>query len=134
MSLKPNNSHKISEADANVIRMTERLRMQEVLQHPASAGRLELATRLLVETNLSGAEIASMLESAPKPAAAGASAFFAAMNAEGGVGVNAPLSEGGAIDPKAARLAELDAAARTHNIVNGYVSREKARSVDVKAR
>ncbi|AZG76310.1 hypothetical protein [Methylocystis rosea] len=134
MALKPNNSHNISEADANVIRMTERLRMQEVLQHPASAGRLELATRLLVETSLSGAEIASMLESAPKPAAASASAFFAAMNTEGGVDVNAPLSEGGAIDPKKARLAELEAATHAHNTLNGYVSREKARGVDVKAR
>jgi hypothetical protein len=107
-----------------MVRAEERARLAAILESPVAASRPAVARKLALYTALPAAAILEMLADLPeeKETARDASAFLAAMEREGSTGVSSALGTAPANSPKEQRLAELQGAARAHNISHGYVS------------
>jgi hypothetical protein len=123
----PTNSQSIAD-----VRAEERIRMRDVLMSPEAKGRTNLAVKLLVNSPLSANAIIDMLADTPRE---GAANFFAAMQAEGSIGISSPIGAATNDDPKSVRKAELVQEATRHNLVKGYITPDqaKARGVNVGA-
>lgn len=83
--------------DANAERQAERDRMKAITSHANAKDRPALANHIALNTNLSVDDAVAMLAAAPveKAADGKASAFVAAMNAQGGPEVGADTAAGG---------------------------------------
>ena len=118
------------------IRAEERARLAAIIESPAAASRPAVAQKLALYTNLSPAAVLELLEGLPeeKEPRRDASAFLAAMEREGSTGVTSALGTAPTGDAKSQRLAELQSAARAHNLSHGYVSPRAAAAQGVTIR
>jgi hypothetical protein len=107
-----------------MVRAEERARLAAILESPAAASRPAVARKFALFTNLPAASVLEMLADLPeeKETRADASAFLAAMEREGSTGVTSALGTAPTGDAKSQRLAELQSAARAHNVSHGYGS------------
>jgi hypothetical protein len=123
----PNNSQTVAD-----VRAEERIRMRDVLTSPEAKGRTNLAVKLLVNSPLSANAIVDMLADTPRD---GAANFFAAMQAEGSIGISSPIGAKVHVDSKAARIAELKQTGASVAFAKGYLTADqaKARGVNVGA-
>ncbi|WP_424362980.1 hypothetical protein [Methylocystis parvus] len=97
------------------------LESPEGLARPASARKCALVMGLSVEMSL------DFLRGLPVE-----SAFAAAMQTEGPIGIGAAMGGPVAGDAKTRRLAEIKQAGAAHSLAKGYISPEKAAARGVK--
>lgn len=118
------------------IRAETHARIAAILESAAAEARPKVARKLALYTALPAAAVLEMLADLPaeeKPRA-DASAFLAAMDREGSTGVTSALGTAPTGDAKSQRLAELQGAARAHNVSHGYVSPRAAAAQGVTIR
>ena len=107
----------INEA-VSIVLADQALRIGAILRSPEADGRREMALTLGLNTTLSTDAALDLLRAAPKENNR-RDAFLSAMNAEGRLDLG-PAHVAISTDKKAARMAELTAAAKHTRAVRGY--------------
>lgn len=94
-----------------------KIRIQKILESEAGLARPDAAREIAFSTDMAADGAIALLAKLPSE-----NQFQTMMDQGGAVGVRAAAPGApGSSDPRAARLAELSATARAHNIAKGYV-------------